>query len=111
MRTWASNHGCIPGLLITNALSKNEISVRPHNDYIHIMEQSKANQSCIANKSINQEITYVGLPKPILSCMNQFCKFYNLELQNLILAYLKYFKNQRSCENFFARKKVAIQIY
>ena len=45
------------------------------------------------NQSINHKITYVGPDQsPIYFCINQFCKFHHLKLQNWIYAYFKTIK-------------------
>ena len=45
-------------------------------------------------------------------CMNQFHGFHHLELQNMIIAYLKkHFKKQKRCENGLPGRKVAAKFY
>ena len=60
---------------------KTKVSERILNSCMYVIKSGKSIQHI--NQSINKKITHVEPHQnPIYFCMNQFCKFHHLELQN-----------------------------
>ena len=80
---------------------------------MHIQDQNK---SIIYSQWINQSVIQSwdlicrAPTKAHLSCVNQFCKFHRLKLQNLILTYFKTFLENKENSKVACRKENGNQI-